>query len=312
MASLKSRGESFADRARESVETSTTRSLREGLIPPPPGSGRRGLASRLEDEQPGAEAAAAPVSTQAPAPAPEVLTSPEAMPAAPAPTSDASAAPATSLATGSSSTKATAPKKTRSGAASARRGQSGQVVPGAPARASESSPSSAPSGTITVLDAPSVLPGFTGEVAADGFPLPRSGEVGTLQVEGEELRGTTFRVPPELRQGLNQIRLWEKGRTGKAPELERVVDAALQFLPDDLDGIQELLAATPEDVRRPSVTQPLGTRLREAQFARLDDLPLRAAVEGRGRVKLAEVHRAVLWHYWTQYVARRQALGEDS
>ena len=150
------------------------------------------------------------------------------------------------------------------------------------------------------------LAGFVGVIAEDGFPLPRAGEDGQLQKSGETLRNTNLRVSHQLRRALHKVQLWEQERTGRLSELERLHDAALLLLPDDLDGIERFVAAVPDDLRRaPDQPVTIGTRLRARQFDRLALLRARFGAEGRQPIKLAEVHRAVIWHYTQRYEHRR-------
>ncbi len=127
-------------------------------------------------------------------------------------------------------------------------------------------------------------------------PRPFSGPEGRLEASGETVVKWTLELAPQLVMALN---VWERDETKRLGERvfrERMIDQALDRLPEDLDGILSVVADLPRALRR-APGQQFGTRVRASVRDKLLALRPELRVAGIKDVRIRDIYSAGVYQY---------------
>jgi len=125
---------------------------------------------------------------------------------------------------------------------------------------------------------------------------PLSGPEGRLEASGETVVKWTLELAPQLVMALN---VWERDETKRLGERvfrERMIDHALDRLPEDLDGILNVVADLPRALRR-APGQQFGTRVRASVRDKLLALRPELRVAGIKDVRIRDIYSAGVYQY---------------
>lgn len=123
-----------------------------------------------------------------------------------------------------------------------------------------------------------------------------AGAQGRLDAAGEPVVKWTLEVAPQLVRALS---VWERDETKRLGERvyrERVIDEALDRLPQDIDGILDVVNGMPASLRHATGEQ-LGTRVRASVRAKLIALRPELRVAGVKNVKIRDIYSAGVYQY---------------
>jgi hypothetical protein len=128
---------------------------------------------------------------------------------------------------------------------------------------------------------------------------PVAGPEGRLEASGERVVKWTLELAPQLIMALN---VWERDETkrlGQRVFRERIVDLALDSLPDSLEEILEVLAVLPQPLRTAEGEQ-FGTRVRISVREKLLGVRPDLRVAGIKNVRIRDIYSAAVYNYLTQ------------
>jgi len=123
-----------------------------------------------------------------------------------------------------------------------------------------------------------------------------AGPEGRLEASGETVVKWTLELAPQLVMALN---VWERDETKRLGERvfrERMIDQALDRLPEDLDDILSVVAALPATLRR-APGQQFGTRVRSSVRDKLLALRPELRVAGIKDVRIRDIYSAGVYQY---------------
>lgn len=129
-----------------------------------------------------------------------------------------------------------------------------------------------------------------------GLGHPLAGPEGRLEASGEAVVKMTLELAPQLIMALN---VWERDETkrlGQRVFRERMIDLALDCLPEDVDSIVELVALLPAALRH-APGQQFGTRVRASVRDKLLGLRPELRVAGVKNVRIRDVYSAGVYRY---------------
>ena len=175
-----------------------------------------------------------------------------------------------------------------------------------------------PSMTPTVVRKPSPTPADTarrpkvliGEVSkpsneisrpvrqapAASLPRPLAGPEGRLEASGENVVKWTLELAPQLIRALN---IWERDETkrlGQRVFRERMIDLALDSIPEDVESIVDMVGELPLTLRH-SEGHQFGTRVRSSVRDKLLGLRPELRVAGIKNVRIRDVYSAGVYRY---------------
>lgn len=130
--------------------------------------------------------------------------------------------------------------------------------------------------------------------AGPGHPL--AGPEGRLEASGESVVKMTLELAPQLVMALN---VWERDETrrlGQRVFRERMIDLALDCLPEDVASIVDLVADLPSALRH-APGQQFGTRIRASVRDKLLGLRPELRVAGVKNVRIRDVYSAAVYRY---------------
>jgi hypothetical protein len=125
---------------------------------------------------------------------------------------------------------------------------------------------------------------------------PFAGPEGRLEASGEAVVKWTLELAPQLVMALN---VWERDETKRLGERvfrERMIDQALDRLPEDLDDILSVVADLPATLRR-APGQQFGTRVRSSVRDKLLALRPELRVAGIKDVRIRDIYSAGVYQY---------------
>jgi hypothetical protein len=125
---------------------------------------------------------------------------------------------------------------------------------------------------------------------------PFAGPEGRLEASGETVVKWTLELAPQLVMALN---VWERDETKRLGERvfrERMIDQALDRLPEDLDDILSVVADLPATLRR-APGQQFGTRVRSSVRDKLLALRPELRVAGIKDVRIRDIYSAGVYQY---------------
>jgi len=128
------------------------------------------------------------------------------------------------------------------------------------------------------------------------LPRPLAGPEGRLEASGETVVKWTLELAPQLIMALN---VWERDETkrlGQRVFRERMIDLALDNLPEDVDSIVELVGDLPITLRH-APGQQFGTRVRASVRDKLLGLRPELRVAGIKSVRIRDVYSAGVYRY---------------
>lgn len=131
---------------------------------------------------------------------------------------------------------------------------------------------------------------------ASGPAYPLAGPEGRLEASGESVVKMTLELAPQLIMALN---VWERDETrrlGQRVFRERMIDLALDCLPEDVDSIVELVADLPPALRQ-APGQQFGTRVRASVRDKLLSLRPELRVAGVKNIRIRDVYSAGVYRY---------------
>ena len=117
-----------------------------------------------------------------------------------------------------------------------------------------------------------------------------------MEASGETVVKWTLELAPQLIKALN---IWERDETkrlGQRVFRERMIDLALDNLPEDVDSIVDLVAELPSSLRH-SEGQQFGTRVRASVRDKLLGLRPELRVAGIKNVRIRDVYSAGVYRY---------------
>lgn len=159
--------------------------------------------------------------------------------------------------------------------------------------ASQPAADSDPSGTEPSVPSPTVDVRPTGQTVR-----PMAGREGRLEASGENVVKWTLELAPQLIMALN---IWERDETkrlGQRVYRERMVDLALDSLPEDLGEILKVVSALPSPLRT-APGQQFGTRVRSSVRDKLLGLRPELRVAGVKNVRIRDIYSAGVYRYLT-------------
>lgn len=127
---------------------------------------------------------------------------------------------------------------------------------------------------------------------------PFAGPEGRLEASGETVVKWTLELAPQIVMALN---VWERDETKRLGERvfrERMIDQALDQLPEDLDAILNVVAQLPATLRR-APGQQFGTRVRASVRDKLLGLRPELRVAGVKDVRIRDIYSAGVYLYLT-------------
>lgn len=127
---------------------------------------------------------------------------------------------------------------------------------------------------------------------------PFAGPEGRLEASGETVVKWTLELAPQLVMALN---VWERDETRRLGERvyrERVIDQALDRLPQDIDEILRVVAELPATLRR-APGQQFGTRVRASVRDKLLALRPELRVAGIKDVRIRDIYSAGVYQFLT-------------
>lgn len=125
---------------------------------------------------------------------------------------------------------------------------------------------------------------------------PFAGPEGRLEASGETVVKWTLELAPQIVMALN---VWERDETRRLGERvfrERMIDQALDRLPEDLDEILSVVAELPATLRRSS-GQQFGTRVRASVRDKLLALRPELRVAGIKDIRIRDIYSAGVYQY---------------
>src|SRR5690349_3704742 len=128
------------------------------------------------------------------------------------------------------------------------------------------------------------------------LPRPLAGPEGRLEASGETVVKWTLELAPQLIMALN---VWERDETkrlGQRVFRERMIDLALDNLPEDVDSIVEMVGDLPMALRH-APGQQFGTRVRASVRDKLLGLRPELRVAGIKSVRIRDVYSAGVYRY---------------
>jgi hypothetical protein len=128
------------------------------------------------------------------------------------------------------------------------------------------------------------------------LPRPLAGPEGRLEASGETVVKWTLELAPQLIMALN---VWERDETkrlGQRVFRERMIDLALDSLPEDVDSIVEMVGDLPMTLRH-APGQQFGTRVRASVRDKLLGLRPELRVAGIKSVRIRDVYSAGVYRY---------------
>ncbi len=128
------------------------------------------------------------------------------------------------------------------------------------------------------------------------LPRPLAGPEGRLEASGETVVKWTLELAPQLIMALN---VWERDETkrlGQRVFRERMIDLALDNLPEDVDSIVEMVGDLPMTLRH-APGQQFGTRVRASVRDKLLGLRPELRVAGIKSVRIRDVYSAGVYRY---------------
>lgn len=138
-----------------------------------------------------------------------------------------------------------------------------------------------------------------GDSSAVAIPeRPLSGPEGRLGASGEPVVKWTLELAPQLIMALN---VWERDETKRLGERvfrERMIDQALDRLPEELDDILCLVSELPVALRR-APGQQFGTRVRGSVRDKLLALRPELRVAGIKDIRIRDIYSAGVYKYLT-------------
>lgn len=123
----------------------------------------------------------------------------------------------------------------------------------------------------------------------DDVRHPVVGPRGRLGANGEKVVKLTMELPEGLVDRLNAWEESETRRTGKRVHRERLIDLALDSLPEDIDGVLALTESLPESYLDGEL-EPIGTRIRASVQAKLLTI--------RPQLKIRRMSHVYQWHVY--------------
>ena len=127
---------------------------------------------------------------------------------------------------------------------------------------------------------------------------PMAGPEGRLEASGEIVVKWTLELAPQLIMALN---IWERDETkrlGQRVYRERMVDLALDSLPEDVGEILKIVADLPQPLRI-APGQQFGTRVRSSVRDKLLGLRPELRVAGIKNVRIRDIYSAGVYRYLT-------------
>ncbi len=125
---------------------------------------------------------------------------------------------------------------------------------------------------------------------------PLAGSEGRLEASGEAVVKLTLELAPQLIMALN---VWERDETkrlGQRVFRERMIDLALDSVPEDVGSIVHLVGELPLPLRH-AAGQQFGTRVRASVRDKLLGLRPELRVAGIKNVRIRDVYSAGVYHY---------------
>ncbi len=125
---------------------------------------------------------------------------------------------------------------------------------------------------------------------------PLAGPEGRLEASGELVVKMTLELAPQLIMALN---VWERDETkrlGQRVFRERMIDLALDCLPEDVGSIVDLVTDLPPTLRH-APGQQFGTRVRASVRDKLLSLRPELRVAGVKNVRIRDVYSAGVYRY---------------
>lgn len=125
---------------------------------------------------------------------------------------------------------------------------------------------------------------------------PLAGPEGRLEASGESVVKMTLELAPQLIMALN---VWERDETkrlGQRVFRERMIDLALDCLPEDVGSIVDLVADLPPALCH-APGQQFGTRVRASVRDKLLSLRPELRVAGVKNVRIRDVYSAGVYRY---------------
>lgn len=125
---------------------------------------------------------------------------------------------------------------------------------------------------------------------------PLAGTEGRLEASGEAVVKLTLELAPQLIMALN---VWERDETkrlGQRVFRERMIDLALDSVPEDVDSIVDLVGELPLSLRH-AAGQQFGTRVRASVRDKLLGLRPELRVAGIKNIRIRDVYSAGVYHY---------------
>jgi len=130
------------------------------------------------------------------------------------------------------------------------------------------------------------------------LPRPMAGPEGRLEASGETVVKWTLELAPQLIMALN---VWERDETkrlGQRVFRERMIDLALDSLPEDVESILKVVAELPIELRN-AAGQQFGTRVRYSVRDKLLGLRPELRVAGIKNVRIRDIYSAGVYRYLT-------------
>jgi hypothetical protein len=158
----------------------------------------------------------------------------------------------------------------------------------------------APEGVLQQQPSPSTA-------APDGVPAhpqpapaarPMHGREGRLEASGERIVRWTLELAPQLITALNVWERDETRRVGQRVFRERMVDLALDGVPEDISGILDLVDQLPGSLRSAAGEQ-FGTRVRSSVRDKLMNLRPELRVAGIKHIRIRDIYSAAVYRHLT-------------
>ena len=127
---------------------------------------------------------------------------------------------------------------------------------------------------------------------------PMAGPEGRLEASGETVVKWTLELAPQLIMALN---IWERDETkrlGQRVYRERMIDLALDSLPEDMGEILRIVSDLPQPLRV-APGQQFGTRVRSSVRNKLLGLRPELRVAGIKNVRIRDIYSAGVYRYLT-------------
>lgn len=125
---------------------------------------------------------------------------------------------------------------------------------------------------------------------------PLAGPEGRLEASGESVVKWTLELAPQLVMALN---VWERDETrrlGQRVFRERMIDLALDSIPEDVDSIVGMVGELPPLLRH-APGQQFGTRVRSSVRGKLLGLKPELRVAGVKNIRIRDVYSAGVYRY---------------